>query len=341
MKAIIKSQAGPGIWMGTAERPSIEERDVLIRVKKAAICGTDVHIYKWDPWAQREVPIPTVIGHEFMGEVVEVGAEATGIQVGDRVMAEGHITCGTCRSCRMGERHLCANTVGIGYHRDGAFAEYIAVPARNVFHVPKNVSDDVAALFDPLGNAVHTALSCELVGEDVLITGAGPIGIMAAAVAKFAGARHIVVTDFNDLRLDLAKQMGATATVNVGKEDLKETMANLGISHGFTVGMEMSGSTKALDGMLEAMYPGGHISLLGLLPVDAGINWDNVIFKGLTLKGIYGRKIFGTWYKMSHMIQSGLDITPVITHRLPADEYEKGFQAMLDGSAAKVILDWE
>jgi threonine 3-dehydrogenase len=342
MKAICKSKPERGLWMVNVDKPSINANEVLIKVKKSAICGTDVHIYKWDEWSQREMTTPTVIGHEFMGEVAEVGSNVKGVAIGQRVTAEGHITCGTCRSCRTGKAHLCAKTRGVGIHRDGAMAEYVAVPQENVFILPEDISDNLATIFDPLGNAVHTALENDLIGEDVLITGAGPIGCMAAAIARHGGARHVVITDINDYRLSLAKTLGATHTVNVSiHKTLEHTIASLGIEEGFDVGLEMSGSPLALQQMLEAMIPGGQIALLGILPRDAGINWDNVIFKGLTVKGIYGRKMFDTWYKMCHMIQGGLTIEPIITHQLNIGEFQQGFDAMLHGEAGKVILNWE
>jgi threonine 3-dehydrogenase len=341
MKAISKSKAERGLWMEEVDKPKISADEVLIQVKKSAICGTDVHIYKWDEWAQREMKVPTVIGHEFMGYVVEVGANVTAVEVGQRVTAEGHITCGKCRSCRTGRAHLCGKTQGVGIHRDGAMAEFLAVPETNVFVIPEDISDNLASIFDPLGNAVHAALETELIGEDVLITGAGPIGCMSAAIARHAGARYVVITDINDYRLSLAKKLGASEIVNVSIHGtLSKTIERLQIHEGFDVGLEMSGSPLALQQMLDHMIPGGELALLGILPRNAGINWDNVIFKGLTVKGIYGRKMFDTWYKMCHMLQGGLDIEPIITHQLPIDEFQKGFDAMLRGEAGKVILNW-
>lgn len=340
MKSLVKSQAREGIWLGDSAKPEIGPTDVLIRVHKTAICGTDVHIYNWDDWAQRNVPVPMTVGHEFMGKIVEVGTAVSGYAVGDRVSAEGHITCGLCRNCRAGRTHLCRNTIGVGVNRDGAFAEYISVPAFNLYKLPDHITDEIGAILDPLGNAVHTALTYDLVGEDVLISGAGPIGIMAASVAKHVGARNIVITDVNDYRLNLAKQMGATRAVNVSTDSLEETMRDLDMREGFDVGLEMSGAPAAFNAMLETMNHGGRIALLGILPNGTGIDWDSVIFKGLEIQGIYGRRMFETWYKMDAMIQSGLDLDPIITHRMPADDYQKGFDTMRSGKSGKVILDW-
>ena len=341
MKALVKKHRTPGLWMEDVPIPEIKANEVLIKTHKNAICGTDVHIYKWDAWAQKRVPTPMVIGHEFVGEIAALGSQVTGLKIGQRVCGEGHLTCGYCPPCKMGKKHLCMNVKGLGYDCPGSFAEYFNLPAENVFELPNSITDDVAAIFDPYGNAVHTALSFNLTGEDVLITGAGPIGIMGAAIARKAGARNVVVTDINDFRLELAKKMGATCVVNVAKKSLKEAMKEIDINHGFTVGMEMSGSVKALGDMLDAMQHGGNIALLGILPPNSGIDWDLVIFKMLTLKGIYGREIFDTWFKMTHLIQAGLDISPVITHRFPIDEFEKGFEAMISGNSGKVILNWE
>jgi threonine 3-dehydrogenase len=340
MKALVKKQKTPGLWIDDVPVPKIAEDEVLIKVRKTSICGTDVHIYKWDPWAQKTIPVPMVVGHEFVGEIAEIGSAVKGLKVGDRVSGEGHITCGTCRNCRKGDKHLCPNTLGVGVNRHGCFAEYFNLPAENAFLLPADIKDDLAAIFDPFGNATHTALSFDLVGEDVLITGAGPIGIMAAAIARFAGARNVVITDMNDYRLELARKMGATTTVNVGKESLKEVMKRLGIEHGFSVGLEMSGAPPALASLLECMENGGKIALLGIFPGPVSIDWDLVLFKMLAIKGIYGREIFSTWYKMTHMLQRGLDIAPIITHHFPVDQFEKGFEAMLAGNAGKVILNW-
>lgn len=340
MKALVKKHSTPGIWLDEVPVPSITENEVLIKTHKTSICGTDVHIYKWDAWAQKTIPVPMVVGHEFMGEIAQVGSNVKGFKVGDRVCGEGHITCGVCPNCRKGFRHLCSNTKGVGVNRHGCFAEFFNLPAENVFPLPDSIPDEIGAIFDPYGNATHTALSFELIGEDVLITGAGPIGIMAAAIAKKAGARHVVITDINDYRLDLAKRMGATTTVNVANTCLKDTMKALGIDYGFTVGLEMSGSPQGFASMLEAMQHGGKVALLGILPPGTIIDWDLVIFKMLVLKGIYGREIFSTWYKMAHMLESGLDLSPIITHKFPMADFQKGFDAMLSGKAGKVILDW-
>lgn len=340
MRSLVKAEATEGLWMQDSVVPSVGPNDVLIEVKKTAICGTDLHIYNWDAWAASTIPVPMTVGHEFMGKIVELGSEVRGLAIGDRVSAEGHVTCGHCRNCRAGRRHLCRNTEGIGVNRAGAFAQYVCVPAFNVYRLPDDVPDEIGALMDPLGNAVHTALEQDLVGEDVLITGAGPIGAMAAAVARFVGARHVVVTDVNDYRLELARELGATATVNVSTGSLQDVMADLGMTEGFDVGLEMSGVLKAFDDMLHAMNHGGQISLLGLLPAGAGIDWNDVIFKGLVIRGIYGRRMFETWYKMGSLIQSGLDVSPIITHRLPASEFETGIKAMNAGRSGKVILDW-
>lgn len=340
MKALSKLKAEPGIWMTDVEKPSMGPNDLLIRIKKTAICGTDVHIYNWDDWSQKTIPVPMVVGHEFVGEVVDMGQEVQGFGVGDRVSGEGHITCGHCRNCRAGRRHLCRNTYGVGVNRAGAFAEYLVIPAFNAFKLPDDISDDLAAIFDPFGNAVHTALSFDLVGEDVLITGAGPIGIMAAAVAKHCGARNVVITDINDYRLDMARKMGATRAVNVSKENLKDAMDELGMTEGFDVGLEMSGVPVAFNDMLDKMNHGGKIAMLGIPPGDMAIDWNQVIFKGLVLKGIYGREMFETWYKMSSLIQSGLDLTPIITHHYKVDDFQKGFDMMCSGQSGKVILDW-
>jgi len=341
MKALSKLKAEPGIWMTEVDKPVPGPNDVLIQIKKTAICGTDVHIYKWNEWAQKTIPVPMVVGHEYSGVVVGMGSEVRGFEVGDRVSGEGHITCGHCRNCRAGRVHLCRNTFGVGVNRPGAFAEYLVIPAYNAFKLSPGISDSVAAIFDPFGNAVHTALSFDMVGEDVLITGAGPIGIMAAAVASHVGARHIVITDVNEYRLGLAKKMGATRTVNIGKEKLADVMNGLGMTEGFDVGLEMSGIPSAFRNMLETMNHGGKIALLGLPPSDMAIDWNMVIFKGLVIKGIYGREMFETWYKMASLIQSGLDLAPVITHEMPIGSYKEGFEIMCSGQSGKVILDWE
>jgi threonine 3-dehydrogenase len=340
MKSLAKLKAQTGIWMIDSPEPKIGHNDVKINIKKTAICGTDIHIYNWDNWARDTIPVPMVVGHEYVGEVVEIGQEVRGFTLGDRVSGEGHITCGYCRNCRGGRVHLCRNTTGVGVNREGAFAEFLVIPAYNAFKIPDDISDDLAAIFDPFGNAVHTALSFDLVGEDVLITGAGPIGIMAAAVARHVGARHVVITDINEYRLDLAREMGATRAVNVATSDLQDTMAELGMTEGFDVGLEMSGVPVAFSDMLDKMNNGGKIAMLGIPPSDMGINWNQVIFKGLTIKGIYGREMFETWYKMASLIQSGLDLTPIITHHFAIDDFQQGFDQMLSGQSGKVILDW-
>lgn len=340
MKALTKKLAEPGIWLEDIEEPTIGPNDVLIKVTRTAICGTDIHIYRWDEWAQATIPVPMAVGHEFCGEIVECGSEVRGFNTGDRVSAEGHITCGVCRNCRAGRRHLCINTVGIGVDRAGAFAEYIAVPASNVFLLPDGISDEMASILDPFGNATHTALSFDLVGEDVLITGAGPIGIMAVAIARFVGARHVVITDVNEYRLGLAKQMGATLTLNVAEQSIDDAMQALGMTEGFDVGLEMSGNGSALREMLRVMHHGGKVALLGIPPDNTAVDWNQIIFKGLELKGIYGREMFETWYKMTSMLQSGLDLSPVITHRFALSDYQEAFRIMDSGQSGKVILDW-
>ena len=340
MKALVKAKPERGIWMEDIDPPKVGHNDVLIEVTRTAICGTDIHIYQWDEWAQHTIPVPLTAGHEFCGRIVECGSEVRGLEVGDRVSAEGHITCGVCRNCRAGRRHLCMNTQGVGVNRPGAFAEYLSVPAFNVFKLPDSITDDMASILDPLGNATHTALSFDLVGEDVLITGAGPIGIMAVAIARYAGARHIVITDVNDYRLDLARKMGASMALNVSRESIDDAMQELGMVEGFDVGMEMSGNGQAFEDMLRTMHHGGKIALLGILPEHTGIDWDAVIFKGLVIKGIYGREMFETWYKMSSMLQSGLNIGPIITHHFPVDEFQPAFDLMESGQSGKVILEW-
>ena len=340
MKVLRKEKREEGIWMGEEAVPTIGPNDVLIKINKTAICGTDVHIYNWDDWSQKTIPVPMTVGHEFAGQIAEVGSHVRGFEVGDRVSGEGHITCGHCRNCRAGKRHLCRNTLGVGVNRPGAFAEYLSLPAVNAFKLPDAIPDEVAAFLDPLGNATHTALSFDLVGEDVLITGAGPIGVMAASIAKHAGARYVVVTDVNPYRLELAKKMGATRIVDVRTENIREVMGELGMTEGFDVGMEMSGNASAFRDMLDTMNHGGRVAILGIPPDDVAIDWNAVIFKGLILKGIYGREMFETWYKMSSMIQSGLDVSAMITHRFPIDAFQEGFDAMRSGQSGKVILDW-
>ncbi len=340
MKALVKSKKEPGLWLEELPVPKCGPNDVLIKVRQTGICGTDIHIYNWDEWSQRTIPVPMGIGHEFMGEVAEVGSEVSGFKVGDRVSAEGHLTCGSCRNCRAGKRHLCRNTIGLGVNRQGSFAEFVTLPAFNVFKLPAEVPDHIAAFFDPLGNAVHTALSFELVGEDVLITGAGPIGLMAIPICKKIGARHVVITDVNEYRLELARKLGATRAVNVAKEPLEGVMKALGMVEGFDVGLEMSGNGAAFKQMFKAMNHGGRVAILGIPATEIAIDWSQVIFKGLILKGIYGREMFETWYKMTAMIQSGLDVSPVVTHRFPISEFKQGFEVMRTGQSGKVVLDW-
>ncbi len=341
MKALVKAKAEPGIWLEDIAKPKIGHNDVLIRIRKTAICGTDLHIYNWDEWAQHTIPVPMAVGHEFVGEIAEIGSEVTGVAIGDRVSGEGHITCGYCRNCRAGRRHLCRNTKGVGVNRPGCFAEYLSIPAFNTFKLPDSITDDIASMLDPLGNATHTALSFDLVGEDVLITGAGPIGIMAAGIARHAGARYVVITDVNDYRLDLARKMGATKALNVTRDSIEQAMSELGMIEGFDVGLEMSGNPQAFRDMLRLMLHGGRIAMLGIPPGEMSINWEEVIFKGLVIKGIYGREMFETWYKMSSMLQSGLDMSPVITHHMLADDYLEAFKVMKTGKSGKVILDWQ
>ena len=340
MKALVKSRREPGIWMQDVPMPEVGHNDILIKVHKTSICGTDVHIYNWDAWSQATIPVPMTVGHEYAGEVVDMGVEVKGFSVGERVSGEGHITCGHCRNCRAGRRHLCRNTFGVGVNRPGAFAEYLVIPAFNAFPLPEDIDDDVASILDPFGNATHTALAFDLVGEDVLITGAGPIGVMSIAVARHAGARHVVITDINDYRLGLAEKMGATRAVNVERTALRDVMADLGMHEGFDVGLEMSGAQAAVTQMLEHMNHGGRVAMLGIPPGPTQVDWNRVIFKGLTLRGIYGREMFETWYKMAAMLQSGLDLSPIITHRFSVDDYQQAFEVMRSGESGKVILDW-
>jgi threonine 3-dehydrogenase len=340
MKALMKKQPGKGLSMERVPIPTCDNNSVLIKIKKAAICGTDVHIYNWDEWAQRTINTPMIIGHEFVGEVVDRGVGVKGFEIGDRVSGEGHIVCGRCRSCLAGRRHLCTKTVGVGVNRDGCFAEYLCLPASNAWHVDPSIPSEIAAIFDPFGNATHATLSFELVGEDVLITGAGPIGIISVAIARHVGARYVVITDINDARLEIARTMGATRAINVTRTSIEECMNELGMI-GFDIGLEMSGQESAFESMLENMYHGGRIALLGIQPGLTHIDCNNIVFKGLTIKGIYGREIFETWYKMQTMLKSGLDIAPVITHRFPFDEYQEGFDVMLSGRAGKVILEFD
>jgi threonine 3-dehydrogenase len=340
MKALVKSEADPGLWLKDVPQPSIGINDLLIRVLRTGICGTDVHIYDWDAWAQRTVPIPLVIGHEFVGEVVEVGSNVNDFHPGDLVSGEGHLVCGRCRNCMAGRRHLCAHTRGIGVNRDGAFAEYIALPMTNVWRHSPGIDLDVAAIFDPFGNAVHTALSFPVLGEDVLITGAGPIGLMAVTIVRFAGARHVVITDVNEYRLDLARRMGVTRALDVRSATLPDVQRELGMQEGFDVGLEMSGNPSAMRDMLANMAHGGHVALLGIPSAEFAIDWATVVFNMLTIKGIYGREMYETWYKMSVLLQSGLDISPVITHSFGYEDYEEAFVTARSGHAGKVVMRW-
>jgi threonine 3-dehydrogenase len=340
LKAIVKSKNEPGLWLEDVPVPAITPNDVLIRVLMTGICGTDLHIHDWDAWARKTIPIGLVIGHEFVGEIVELGSNVKDLHAGDLVSGEGHIICGRCRNCLAGRRHLCANTSGIGVNRAGAFAEYISLPMTNVWRHSEKIPREVAAIFDPFGNAVHTALSFPVLGEDVLITGAGPIGIMAAAVVRHAGARHVVITDINAARLDLARKIGVTLAVNPKEMSLKEVQKKLGMHEGFDVGLEMSGNAAAFNDMLDNMSHGAHIAMLGIPPEPTMMDWNKVIFNMLTIKGIYGREMFETWYKMAVMVESGLDISPVITHRFRYDQFQEGFAAMKTGNAGKVILRW-
>ena len=341
MKALVKAKSEPGLWLQDVPEPVCGLNDVLIRVDRTGICGTDLHIYKWDAWAQKTIPAPMIVGHEFVGEVVAVGDNVNDFFPGEIVSGEGHVVCGRCRNCLAGRRHLCAHTSGIGVNRPGAFAEYLALPMSNVWQHRPGIDLDVASIFDPLGNAVHTALSFDLLGEDVLITGAGPIGIMAAAIARHAGARYVVITDVNEYRLDLARRMKVDVALNVAKGSLADVQKQLGMAEGFDVGLEMSGSPVAFREMIDNMAHGGKIAMLGIPGAEMAIDWNKVIFNMLTIKGIYGREMYETWYKMTVMIQTGLDISPVITHRFGADEFERGFAAMKSGESGKVILDWK
>ncbi|MFA9479328.1 L-threonine 3-dehydrogenase [Phycisphaerales bacterium AB-hyl4] len=340
MQALVKRHAKPGLWLENVPPPKMDINDVLVRVEQTGICGTDVHIYNWDAWAQGTVPVPMVVGHEFVGRIVDKGSNVHDFEIGMLVSGEGHVVCGTCRNCMAGRRHLCAHTRGVGVNRPGAFAEYIALPQTNIWHHDPDVPEDVAAIFDPFGNAVHTALTFDVLGEDVLISGAGPIGIMAAAVVRYAGARHVVITDINPDRLKLAKQMGVTLAVDIRERNLADVQKELGMVEGFDVGLEMSGSGDALRDMIENMCHGGKIAMLGIPDKELAVDWNTVVFNMLTIKGIYGRQMYETWYKMTVMIQSGLDIRPVITHRFNHADFEKGFEAMRSGKSGKVLLDW-
>ena len=341
MRALVKKEAKPGLWLEEVPVPQVGDDDVLIRIKKTSICGTDVHIYNWDAWSQKTIPVPMVVGHEFVGVVERVGERVKGFAPGDLVTGEGHIVCGHCRNCLAGRRHLCPNTEGVGVNRQGAFAEFLSIPMSNVWHADPNIPLDVLSCFDPLGNATHTALSFDLIGEDVLITGAGPIGCMAVAICRHAGARNVVITDINPYRLELAKKMASNVfAVDVRNHSLGEAMQELGMKEGFDVALEMSGSPRAFNDLLPNMFHGGKIALLGIMPDKAAIDWNTVVFSALTIKGIYGREMYETWYKMTAMIQSGLDISPVITHRFPYTEFEEGIELMKSGNSGKIVLDW-
>lgn len=341
MKALVKLRPEKGIWMEDVPKPSVGVNDVLIKIKKTAICGTDLHIYKWDDWSQKNIKIPLVIGHEYVGEIVDMGRGVENLKIGDRVTGEGHIACGHCRNCRRGKLHVCENSISVGVNRDGAFAEYLSLPATNAVKLDPRIPDEIATIMDPFGNATHTALAFSVLGEDVLITGAGLIGNMATAICKFAGARYIVVSDMSEYRLNIAKKMGATITVNLSKgETIGQAVKDLKM-RGFDVGLEMSGAPAAFCDMINHMYNGSKIALLGILPNSTTVDWNTIIFKALTLKGIYGREMWETWYKMEQMLISGLDLTPVITHRFPIDDFQKGFDVMESGQCGKVILDWE
>ena len=340
MKALVKKFKKPGLWLDEVPVPEYGQNDVLIKIQRTAICGTDIHIYNWDDWASKTIPVPMVVGHEYVGIVEAYGDNVQDVNVGDLVSGEGHITCGHCRNCRAGRRHLCPNTKGVGINRSGAFAEYLVIPVSNIWHCDPNIDKDILSIFDPFGNAVHTALSFEVLGEDVLITGAGPIGIMASAICNHAGARYVVITDVNSYRLKLAQKIGVTRTVNVSQEKLSDVVNELGMMEGFDVGLEMSGNPKALNDMIDVMFHGGNIALLGILPSSAAIDWEKVVFNGLTIRGIYGRKMFETWYKMQIMVQSGLDVTKVITHHFNYTDYQEAFELMKSGNSGKVILNW-
>ncbi len=341
MKALVKAKPEPGLWMEHVPVPEVGPSDVLIKVKKSAICGTDVHIWKWDEFSAKTVPVPMVVGHEFVGNIVDTGAAAVKYKIGQRVSGEGHIVCNTCRNCRAGRGHLCRNTKGVGVNRPGSFAEYLCIPESNVVPIPDEVPDEIAAILDPFGNAVHTALSFDLVGEDVLVTGAGPIGIMGALVAQKVGARKVVITDINPYRLNLARQMGVQNVVDVSQEQLKDVMTRLGMTEGFDVGLEMSGASAAMQQMIRNMNNGGKLALLGIAPTEFPVDWNTVIFKMLHIKGIYGREMYETWYKMIALVQSGLDVSGLITHRISIDDFEEGFAAMISGNSGKVVMDWE
>jgi len=341
MKALVKKNAEPGLWLEEVPIPEMGINDVLIKIHKTSICGTDIHIYNWDDWAKKTIPVPMVTGHEYAGTIEAIGSNVHDIKIGEVVSGEGHLVCGHCRNCRAGRRHLCMNTKGVGVNRPGCFAEYLSIPVSNVWQSDPSISMDILSIFDPFGNATHTALSFNVLGEDVLITGAGPIGIMAAAIARHSGARYVVITDMNPYRLELAKKIGVTKAVNIKEEKLKDVMNDLGMTEGFDVGFEMSGNVVALNEMVKLMSHGGKIALLGLLPSNAEIDMETIIFNGLTLKGIYGREMFETWYKMTVMIQTGLNISPIITHHFSYKDFKEAFELMKTGNSGKIILDWE
>lgn len=340
MKALVKKFAEPGLWMDEVPVPEPGINDVLIKIEKTSICGTDIHIYNWDDWAKKTIPVPMVVGHEYVGRVAAIGSNVHDVEIGALVSGEGHLVCGHCRNCLAGRRHLCPNTKGVGVNRPGCFAEYLCIPVSNVWQCAKSIRPELFSIFDPFGNAAHTALSYDLLGEDVLITGAGPIGIMAAAIAKHAGARYVVITDVNPYRLELARKMGVTRAVDVSKEKLTDVIKELDMKEGFDVGLEMSGNPKALNDMISVMFHGGKIALLGILPSSAAIDWEKVVFNGLHIKGIYGREMFETWYKMTTMLQSGLNIDPIITHRFNYKDFIEGFEIMRSGNSGKIVLDW-
>ena len=340
MKALVKNISEKGIWLKDVAKPLIKTNDVMIKITHTAICGTDLHIYKWDDWAKKTIKTPLVIGHEFCGVICEIGAGVKNLKVGDRVSGEGHLTCGNCRNCKAGKRHLCHKTIGIGVHRDGAFAEYLSLPESNVWPVHNDISSEIASFFDPLGNAVHTALSFDITGEDVLITGAGPIGLMCVAICKYSGAKNIVITDINEYRLAIAKELGASKTINIKNDSINNHLEKLGIKYGFDVGLEVSGNPTAFNSMLTNMYHGGSIALLGILPNNTRIDWDDVIFKGLRIKGIYGREMYETWHKMVQILRGGLDVEKILTHIFSVSDYQKAFNLLDIGQCGKVVLEW-
>ena len=340
MKALVKNISEKGIWLKDVPKPRINTNDVMIKITHTAICGTDLHIYKWDDWAKKTIKTPLVIGHEFCGVICEIGAGVKNLKVGDRVSGEGHLTCGNCRNCRAGKRHLCHKTIGIGVHRDGAFAEYLSLPGSNVWPIHNDISSEIASFFDPLGNAVHTALSFDITGEDVLITGAGPIGLMCVAICKYSGAKNIVITDINEYRLAIARELGASKTINIKNDSIDNHLKKLGIKYGFDVGLEVSGNPTAFNSMLTNMYHGGSIALLGILPNNTKINWDDVIFKGLKIKGIYGREMYETWHKMVQILRGGLDVEKILTHTFSVSDYQEAFDILDIGQCGKVVLEW-